>query len=151
MDGYTYTARFEAPNGVPILHAYPDPLTRGSPWTIGLGHTGPDVQQDTVWTEDHCWHVFYNDYAVAASAAPGILGVSTWALLEEPRKAALVDLCFNMGPVKLQGFHHMLDAIRRSDWPEAKAELLDSAYATEVKTRAETNATTLLTGEWPYE
>ena len=26
-----------------VLHAYPDPGTGGEPWTIGYGHTGPDV------------------------------------------------------------------------------------------------------------
>lgn len=25
------------------LKAYPDPATHGPPWTIGIGHTGPDV------------------------------------------------------------------------------------------------------------
>ena len=25
------------------LRAYPDPATGGKPWTIGYGHTGPDV------------------------------------------------------------------------------------------------------------
>jgi lysozyme len=26
-----------------VLYAYPDPATGGDPWTIGYGHTGPDV------------------------------------------------------------------------------------------------------------
>ena len=149
MDGYQYTASFEAPGGQPILHAYPDPVTRGSPWTIGLGHTGPEVHQDTVWTSDQCWHAFYNDYAIASGHAPHIIGADCWASLNEPRKAVLVDLCFNPGPTKLIAFHDTLAAIRAAKWQRAHDELLDSLYASQVKTRAQTNANTLLTGEWP--
>lgn len=149
MDGHQYTAQFEAPGGKPILRAYPDPIAHNAPWTIGLGHTGPEVHQDTVWTEDQCWHAFYNDYAIASGHAPSIIGASTFAKLNDPRKAVLVDLCFNPGPTRLAGFHRMLDAIRASRWQESHDELLDSEYAMQVKTRADMNAVTLLTGEWP--
>jgi hypothetical protein len=43
----------------------------------------------------------------------------------------------------------MLDAIRAADWQRAHDELLDSDYARQTKTRAQTNAKVLLTGEWP--
>lgn len=33
------------------LKAYPDPATGGAPWTIGCGHTGPDVYKGLVITE----------------------------------------------------------------------------------------------------
>ena len=33
------------------LHAYPDPATGGAPWTIGYGHTGPDVHPGMQITE----------------------------------------------------------------------------------------------------
>jgi GH24 family phage-related lysozyme (muramidase) len=32
-------------------HAYPDPLTHGAPWTIGEGHTGPEVHEGLVWMD----------------------------------------------------------------------------------------------------
>lgn len=31
--------------------AYPDPATGGAPWTIGVGHTGPEVCPGLLWTE----------------------------------------------------------------------------------------------------
>ena len=34
--------------------AYPDPGTRGHPWTIGWGATGPDINPGTVWTMQQC-------------------------------------------------------------------------------------------------
>lgn len=35
-----------------VLTAYPDPGTGGDPWTIGYGHTGPDVFPGDVITEE---------------------------------------------------------------------------------------------------
>lgn len=151
MDGHQFTAYFEAPGGKPILHAYPDPETGAEPWTIGLGHTGPEVHKDTVWTEDQCWHAFYNDYAVASGHAPHIIGVSTFAGLNDPRKAVIIDMCFNPGPTRLSGFVHMIDAIQRGKWNAAQSELLASKYASQVKTRADMNAAVLLTGKWPED
>lgn len=34
-----------------VLHAYPDPGTGGDPWTIGYGHTGPEVKPGLVITQ----------------------------------------------------------------------------------------------------
>lgn len=151
MDAHQYTARFEAPGGKPILRAYPDPITRGSPWTVGLGHAGSDVHEGDAWSYDRCMATFYNDYAVAESAASHVIGISAWALLNECRRAVLADMAFNIGKPRLEGFHRMIDAIRTHDWQRAHDELLDSEYAMQVKTRADMNAGVLLTGKWPDE
>lgn len=37
--------------GACSLSACPDPSTGGAPWTIGWGHTGPDVVQGLVWNQ----------------------------------------------------------------------------------------------------
>lgn len=34
--------------------AYPDPGTGGKPWTIGWGHTGPEVKPGLIWTQEQC-------------------------------------------------------------------------------------------------
>ena len=34
--------------------SYPDPGTRGHPWTIGWGATGPEIQPGTIWTIEQC-------------------------------------------------------------------------------------------------
>lgn len=148
MDGHQYTALFEAPGGKPILTAYPDPLTGAEPWTIGLGHTGADVQRGTVWDEDRCLHAFYNDYGIACGAALKVIGGPTWTALNEPRRAVLADMAFNIGQHGLSQFVNMLAAIRRQDWSAAADALLDSDYARQTKTRARTNARTLVSGEW---
>lgn len=33
-----------------VLKAYPDPLSGGDPWTIGIGATGPGIKKGLVWT-----------------------------------------------------------------------------------------------------
>lgn len=149
MTGHEWTARFEAPNGEPILKVYGDPLTGGEPFTVGLGHTGPDVHEGAVWTRERCLHAFANDYAIAQGVAAHVIGLPTWAGLSEPRQCVLTDMAFNIGQSRLEGFHNMLAAIRRHDWQTAHDQLLDSAYAKQVKGRAIKNATVLLTGNWP--
>ena len=54
------------------LAAYPDPLTHAEPWTIGYGHTGPDVGSDTTWTCHGC--SFENPMTVTDC---GVCGVKT--------------------------------------------------------------------------
>ena len=149
MDGQTWTANFEAPNGEPVLAVYGDPLTGKEPWTVGLGHTGPDVHEGDIWTRDHCMHAFQNDYAVAQGIAAHVIGLPTWASISDPRQCVLTDMAFNIGQARLYGFHNMLDAIRRHDWQTAHDELLDSAYAKQVKGRAIKNADLILKGIWP--
>lgn len=151
MDGHQYTALFEAPGGEPVLKVYPDPKTKGPPWTVGLGHTGPDVKEGETWTEERCWHAFYNDYSIAEGAAKHVIGASCWAQLSEPRRAVLTDMAFNMGEARLRNFRLMLDAIQYGQWERAKAEMLDSQYARDVGGRAIKNANVMLTGNWPEE
>lgn len=148
ITGHEWTAKFEAPNGEPVLKAYPDPLTGAEPWTIGLGSTGPDIHKDTVWTRDQCLHRFYNDYAVAQAGAAKVIGMPTWSGLSVPRQCVLSDMVYNIGSHRLEEFHKMLDAIRRHNWQWAHDELLDSAYAKQVKGRAIKNANILLKGAW---
>lgn len=160
MDGHRFTALFEAPGGQPILKAYPDPISKGDPWTIGIGCTGPDVQEGTEWTEAQCWATYYNRYAIAYSEAAQSVGTSCWASLNEQRRAVLTDLAFQMGGAGLDAFQHMLAAIKVGHWDLAQTNLLNSEYARQLKalqsdksklTRAEINGQTLLTGEWPAE
>lgn len=57
-------------NGVQVLHyfescrltAYPDPGSKdGKPWTIGFGHTGPDVYPGLIWTREQADAAFVAD------------------------------------------------------------------------------------------
>lgn len=61
-----------SPHGVAVGHyfeqcrlvAYPDPGSKdGKPWTIGWGHTGPEVVKGLVWTQAQADAAFVADIA----------------------------------------------------------------------------------------
>ena len=72
------------------LTAYPD---QAQHWTIGYGHTGPDVVPGLVWTQAHA------DAALASDTMRFSTGVA--ALLQAPLNdnqfSALVIFAFNIG------------------------------------------------------
>ena len=76
------------------LSAYPDPASGGAPWTIGYGHTGPDVVPGRTITQQQADAFLQTDVADAACALERLLpGVS---LLPRQRDA-LISFCFNVG------------------------------------------------------
>jgi GH24 family phage-related lysozyme (muramidase) len=76
------------------LSAYPDPASGGAPWTIGYGHTGPNVVPGGTITQQQADAFLQKDVADAASAVERLLpGV---ALLPRQRDA-LISFCFNVG------------------------------------------------------
>ena len=64
--------------GIAVLHhyescklkAYPDPATGGLPWTIGWGHTGPEVKPGLVWTQEQADAAFAE--RLAKEFEPGV-------------------------------------------------------------------------------
>lgn len=96
-----------SPNGIAVLHyfescklaAYPDPATGGAPWTIGWGHTGPEVKPGMKWTQEKADAVFLEDLRRFESAAgPGLLE-------RQPTQGqfdALVCFAYNCGTANLK-------------------------------------------------
>ena len=50
------------------LQAYPDPASGGAPWTIGYGHTGPEVKPGLVISQEQADAWFKSDVARFESA-----------------------------------------------------------------------------------
>lgn len=69
-----------------------------------------------------------------------------WHALNDARQNALIDMGYQMGVEKLQGFHQMLTAINSGNWAEAYAQALDSEWARETPARAKAVATQLRDG-----
>ena len=101
--------------------AYPDPGTRGDPWTIGWGSTGPEVTPETIWTEQQAEdsldkHLLY--------FCTGVLKLSP-KLLKEParRLAAIISFAYNcgLGNYRISTLKKRVDA---SDWAGACEEIV---------------------------
>ena len=75
------------------LAAYPDPGTGGNPWTIGWGHTGPEVTPGLVITQDEADALLAADLESFEAEVEAHLGV-------EPtgnQFSALVSFAYNCG------------------------------------------------------
>lgn len=59
-----------------------------------------------------------------------------WNKLNDVRQAVLLDMCYNLGFARLNGFKKMLKALGRLDYKTAAKEMLDSKWARDVKYRA---------------
>ena len=55
------------------LCAYPDPASGGAPWTIGYGHTGPEVHQGLAISQQQAEAWLAEDIATAAAAVDRLL------------------------------------------------------------------------------
>jgi lysozyme len=91
--GLDLTKRFEACR----LTAYQD--IKGV-WTIGWGHTGPEVHSGLVWTQEQA------DAAVIADTTNAVRAVNshvTFAGLTQGEFDALVDFAYNLGCGALYG------------------------------------------------
>jgi lysozyme len=71
------------------------------------------------------------------------------ANLDEPRRAVLAQMAYNLGIDRLLGFSRMLSDAKRGDWDAAAAEMLDSRWHGQVGARARELAEQLRAGRWP--
>ena len=101
--------------------SYPDPGTKGHPWTIGWGATGPDVQPGTIWTMQQCedaldHHINYF-YVGLCKLSPTLSKAS-------PRRiAAATSWAYNCGlrNYRISTFKKRIDA---GDWDGAADQCL---------------------------
>ena len=75
------------------LTAYPDPATGGAPWTIGYGHTGPDVHPGLTITQEQAEELLMQDTQKAAAA----VNAKVTGDITQEDFDALVDFVFNVG------------------------------------------------------
>jgi len=75
------------------LHAYPDPATRGEPWTIGYGHTGKDVAPNSTITVEEANQLLIQDISRVAAA----VDLECRVPLSENQFAAVCCLVYNIG------------------------------------------------------
>lgn len=128
------------------LVAIPD---TGNTWSIGYGRNDGTIKKGQTCTqaEADAWFTF--DLAVATQRAMAAITLPYWDKLNEPRKATLIDMSYELGGAGIMGFTKMLQAIRAEDWKTAAMEGYKSLWAEQVPHRAAEDMLILVTGEWP--
>jgi len=123
------------------LRLYPYADTAGK-LTIGVGRNLTDVGISRV----EAMALLSNDIEATTqtleTAFPWTLG------MDEVRMGVLINMAFNMGVVGLAQFKKFLAAVQQGDWQQARAEMLDSAWAEQVGSRAQRLAIQIESGEW---
>lgn len=109
--------------------------------TIGVGRN----LEDNGIREDEATLMLEND--ILASEGE-VSALSCYRKLNEPRKAVLINMVFNLGIIRFLGFRKMLAALDAGDYARAAEEMLDSKWASQVKGRALRLAEQMRTGEW---
>lgn len=93
--------------GVALMHhyescrlaAYPDPGSiDGRPWTIGWGHTGPEVKRGLVWTQAQADAAFVRDLQATEYLVGQMVPNAS-----QPEFDALVSFAYNLGAAALRG------------------------------------------------
>lgn len=95
-------------------------------WSGGIGRNLQDVE----FSDSEIALMFANDLDRAEITAKVLF--PSFDKLSDNRKAALVNLAFNMGE-RLAGFHHMREAVAQEDFNEAANQLTDSLWAKQVQ------------------
>ena len=76
------------------LTSYPDPATGGDPWTIGYGHTGPDVTPGLTITEEQAQVLLAGDLHRFEEGVHEAIGS---AATTDGQFSAMVSLSYNIG------------------------------------------------------
>lgn len=132
------------------LDAYPDPISKGDPWTIGYGHTGPEVHRGLTWTLEQAEAALRAD--VAKHNAELARHLPWVERLDPARRRVLQNMAFNLGigtpggTKGLLGFKNTLGMIERGDYAAAADGMLRSLWAKQVGQRAVRLANTMRTG-----
>lgn len=102
-----------------ILTAYPDPGTGGEPWTIGYGHTGPDVNPGLTITQEQADALLASDLQKFERDVNGVCGDAT----NQNQFDALVSFAYNCGFGNLQA-STLLRLHQAGDYPGAAGQFI---------------------------
>ncbi len=94
--------------------------------TVGIGRNIDAV----AFSDDEIALMFDNDCKRADTVCRGLFPF--FDALTDNRKAALLNLAFNLGP-GLSAFHHMIAAVNKEDYAEASRQMKASKWYTQVQ------------------
>jgi lysozyme len=118
------------------LEAYPDPITGGHPWTIGVGHTGVLVHPGLVWTKAEALDQLQRDIEFFESGLDEDWTKSWWRQMSDLRQDCLVNIAFNIGLHGLMEFTTFLTLLSKQHYPQAALDLRGTLWFHQVGDRA---------------
>lgn len=110
--------------------AYPDPLTKGVPYTFGHGLT-------TITESESLMLVQNRITSITASLS---LKLPYWNDIPEDGKEVLVEMAYQMGVLGLLSFKKTLSSVKNKDYVGASQQMLNSLWARQTPKRAQTLA-----------
>lgn len=99
------------------LTAYPDPASGGDPWTIGWGHTGPEVHEGLTWTQEQA----DAQLVIDKQKAQRVIDEHVSEHLTPSEDLAVRDFIFNLGEGAFLG-STLLRCLNRADFAGAAAQ-----------------------------
>lgn len=123
-----------------VRHAYSDSLGF---LTIGIGRL-IDRRKGGGLSEDECFYLLHNDIRRVQNE---LFNRAPWAKdLDDNRKRALLNMCFQLGVSGVLNFKKMCAALQNEDWWEVHKQALDSLWAKQTPQRAKRIAKLLRDG-----
>jgi lysozyme len=110
-------------------------------WTVGVGH---NIQERGI-SEAVCNLMLEEDIEEAINDADTFRWFED---LNDPRRAVIVDMVFNMGLTRFSGFKKTIQFLENELYNSAGIEMLDSKWANQVGRRAIRLSEIMKTGEW---
>lgn len=104
------------------LEAYPDPLTKGEPWTIGYGSTryldGSPVRRGDKITKKTAELLLEGEVESVAKRLS--MTIPFWDVMDEKMQSALISFAFNLGKnfYNSYGFNTISKVLREKRWEE---------------------------------
>lgn len=139
MDAKQMVKQMREEEGV-VPYAYQDSLGY---WTIGVGHL-IDKRKGGKLSDAAIDFILMED--INSAIADLDRSLPWWRTLTENRQRVLISMCFNLGITGLLGFKNTLAMMQRGDYEGAAKGMLDSKWATQVKSRATKLSTMMRNG-----
>lgn len=109
--------------------------------TIGIGRN----LTDNGMTDEEVFYLYKHDVEEVITSLDR--NIPWWNFLDDVRKRVLANMCFNLGIIRLMGFHNALEAMQIGKWDEAADQMLQSSWAGQVGPRAVRLANMMRTGK----
>ena len=115
--------------------------------TIGWGRAVDPDEDGTGITEEEAEVLLKNDLERFEEFTRDVVG-DTWHVLDQVRREALIEMCFNMGPGNLAKFRMMLACLAQEDFEGAADQAIASRWSDQVGHRAVRIAGRIRTGSY---